>query len=136
MRKKVLLFLLIFSVMLGALGCRRQALPGIVVRADVTYQHQGETIYRCYTQPEKLSGLLSHLRNQEFRGYAQIDPEKIEGDRCRIELTRTDGTKAVILQNANLYRSTDYRRWEKVDQAQAEKLYPFLLEQPGDVSGT
>ena len=136
MRKKVLLILLIISVALGVLGCSKAVVPGIVVRAEVTYEHQGQTLYRCYTQPEKLNGLMTRLRQQGFRGYADVDPERLEGDRCRIELTRFDGTKAIILQNANRYRSTDYRRWEKVDENQAKKLYPYLLESPGDVSGT
>ncbi len=130
------LILLIISVALGVLGCSKAVVPGVVVRADVTYQHQGQTLYRCYTQPDKLSGLMAHLRQPGFRGYADVDPERLAGDKCRIELTRFDGTKAIILQNANRYRSTDYRRWEKVDEKKAEKLYPFLLESPGDVSGT
>ena len=128
--------MLIFAVCLGILGCSAEVVPGAVVRAEITYEHQGETLYRCYTQPEKLSDFLMQLRLQEFRGYADVDPEKIEGDRCRIELTRIDGTKAIILQNANRFRSRDYRRWEKIDRHQGERLYPFLKGLPGDVSET
>ncbi len=136
MRKKLCLFFMIILVAVGVLGCRKAVVPAVVVRAEITYEHGGETLYRCYTQQEKLGSLLVYLRQHRFCGYAREDPEQVAGDRCRIELTRYDGTKTVILQNANRYRSTDHRAWEKVDEEQAQMLYPFLQSLPGDVSGT
>lgn len=136
MRKRILLILLIFGVGVGVMGCRKASPPGVIVRAEITYEHRDETLYRCYTQPDKLSNLLMVLRLQEFRGYADEDPEKIAGDRCRIELTRMDGSKTIILQKDNRYRSRDYRRWERIDSHQGQWLYPFLRDLPGDVSGT
>ena len=134
--KKVILFLMIFAVSILVFGCREKAGLGMVVRAEIVYEGKDETIYRCYTQPEKLSGLLLQLRLQDFKGYAQIDPEQVTGDRCRIELIRDDGSRGVILQLDNRFRSTDSRRWEKVDKKQAEKLYTFLRVVPGDVTET
>ena len=136
MGKKIIVILLIFGICIGVGGCRKETTPGVIVRAEITYEHQGETLYRCYTQPEKLSSFLMQLRLQEFRGYADVDPEKIMGDRCRIELYRMDGSRAIILQNANRFRSRDYKRWEKIDPTQGARLYPFLRDLPGDVSGT
>ena len=66
MGKKIILFLLIFSVSMGALGCAKDSAPGVVVQAEITYEHQGETLYRCYTQPEKLSGFLMLMRLQPW----------------------------------------------------------------------
>lgn len=136
MGKKFRVFLLILLVCVSVLGCRKAAVPAVVVRAEVTYEHQGNTLYRCYTDPEKLGSLMRYLRQHRFRGYAQEDPEQIQGDRCRIELTRYDGSKTEILQNANRYRSTDRNKWEKLNEEQGQMLYFFLLMVPGDISET
>ena len=134
--KKLVLFSMIIAVSIFAFGCRRRTALGMVVRAEITYQCGDETLYRCYTKPEKLSGLLMQLRLQDFRGYAEVDPQTVEGDRCRIELIREDGSRDVILQLDNRFRSKYAHRWEKVDERQAKKLYAYLRVIPGDVTET
>ena len=136
MRKKLLLLFLIFSLM-GLWGCRKPGAPsGLVAKAEVTYQRGDETLYRCYTEPRKLSAFLLALRLQDSLGYADEDPEQLPGDRCRIELTRYDGSRVVIRQNCNRYRSRDFGRWEDVDEDQALQLYLFVRYVPGDISET
>ena len=128
--------LMLFSMFLTSCGREKRELSGLVVKAEVRYDHQGQILRRTYTDPEELSKVLMGLQLPGFAGFPQEDPDTVLGDSCKVKLTYYNGTCGVILQQANLYRSVDYHAWEKIDPHQAEKLYPILQSLPGDVSQT
>ena len=76
--------------------------------------------------------ILTYLRQLEYRGMAETDPERICGDSYQITVRSSDGTSCNYRQRANCYLSRNNHPWEKIDPKQAEKLYPLLQEMPSD----
>ena len=127
-------FICIFA--LTGCGQKTAGPAGVVVKAEINYRHGEERLYRCYTEPEKISQVLMSLRMQKVQGVAKEDPERLIGDVCRITLTYGDGSTGVILQRANRFRSRNFHRWQTIDETQAQKFYPMLKSLPGDISQT
>ena len=129
-------FLLVIFFLFALGGCKKEnAAPrNIVVKAQVSYDRQGQLLQRTYEHPDKLRNLLMCLRLQEFRGRPETDPEKLVGDSCKIRLTYCDGTQTVIVERANRFRCRNFGFWEEIEEE--DSLYPLLLAMPGDISQT
>ncbi len=132
---KKAIFALMAALLFLLCGCEKDAAPrNIVVKAQVSYEHNGALLQRTYDHPDKLRNLLMCLRLQSFRGRPETDPEKIAGDSCEIWLTYCDGSQTVILERANRFRCRNFGYWEEIEEE--DSLYPLLLAMPGDVSQT
>ena len=129
-------WMIVFCLFLTSCSQEKTELSRLVVKAEVHYTHNGQTLRRCYTDPQELSQILMGLQLPDFAGLPTVNPESIIGDDCKVKLTYHNGTTGVILQQANRYRSVDFHAWEQIDHRQAEKLYPILEALPGDVSQT
>lgn len=136
MKKWCMAISLLFSLLLTSCAQKKTELSGLVVKAEVRYNHNGQTLVRTYTNPEDLSRVLLGLQLPAFTGLPDVNPESVIGDDCKVKLTYHNGRTGVILQQSNLYRCVDFHAWEQIDSLQAEKLYPILEALPGDVSQT
>ncbi len=90
-----------------------------------------------YTQPQKMETILYYLRSLEDLGSADTDPERIMGDRFKITVIYSDGSRRLYRQQADRFLSRDDRPWRTVDPQKAALLYPLLVSMPPDQpSGT
>lgn len=115
-------------------GCGEQPnreLP-LVTGVEITCCHQGQTLKRHYSDPDKVHRVLYYLRKSHTMGYAKRDPERILGDSSRIELRLSTGDSRVYRQRADRYLSVDCCRWKNIDESWGRRLYYLLLLIPSD----
>ena len=113
---------------------KRQVLYRVVDRIDVSCYRSGTVQHFSYQTPQKMQLILSYLRQLEYRGKADTDPERICGDSYQITLTASDGTACRYRQRADRYLSRDGHPWENIDPDQARRLYPLLQAMPSDTA--
>ena len=94
--------------------------------------HEGQPITRQYMHPRKLDTILFYLRTLEDQALAKTDPERIVGDRYRITVVFSDGSKKIYYQQADRFLSRDARPWRQVDREKARLFYPLLKSLPPD----
>lgn len=87
---------------------------------------------RQYSQPHKIQPVLQYMRLLKREGHADTDPEMLIGDRFDITLYYSDGQRKIYRQRSNRYLSRNCAPWEKIDQDQAQRLYPMLQAMPSD----
>lgn len=129
-------FLLLPFLLSGAAGPRiyqKKPLPHIVTQILVVSHHGDHDMTRQYTQPHKIQPVLQYLRLLKREGTADLDPELLTGDRYDITLYYSDGQQKIYRQRSNRYLSKNCQQWEKINQEQAERLYPILQAMPSDI---
>ena len=104
----------------------------VVEQIDISCCRSGVRQYFSYSTPQKMETILTYLRQLEYRGMAETDPERIRGDSYQITVRSSDGTFRRYRQRADCYLSRNNLPWEKIDTKQAQKLYPLLQEMPSD----
>lgn len=131
--KRFLIFAFFVCLVLCLNLFRAKAVTGFVTHADVTWQTESHRHHRHYRSPEKIQKLMLYLRTLRPKGNADVDPETLGGNTCKIVLYYQNGQRQIYYQQADRYLSVDSRPWERIPQIQAEKLYPLLEEMPSDL---
>ena len=132
MKKFFIVFLL---CCFGLWGCAPQTDPSpqrYVRLIGVEGTHEGQPLTRLYAHPRKMEAILYYLRTLEDRELAKTDPERYTGDRYRIYVVYSDGTKSVYYQHSDRFLSRNARPWRQVDPTKAKKFYPLLMSLPQD----
>ena len=129
------IFLLILILILP--GCAKKRtwagpICSVVVRVDVESKNNAERIYRRYTDPKKVSAMLDYIRKLSPYMPADRDPERLAGESHTITVYSSDGTMQVYRQRANAYLSVNSQPWQKIDNKEAQALYPYLLQNHSD----
>lgn len=131
--KRFLIFMAFLCLLLSFNLFRAKAVTGFVTHADVTWQTENHRHHRHYNSPEKIQKLLYYLRALRPKGNADVDPEVLGGNTCKIVLYYQNGQRQIYYQQADRYLSVDSHPWERILPVQAEKLYPLLEEMPSDL---
>jgi len=131
--RRLLIFTTAFCLLLAGHFFRAKAVTGFVTHADVTWQTEHHRHHRHYNSPEKIQKLLYYLRTLRPKGTADIDPETLGGNTCKIVLYFQGGKRQVYYQQADRYLSINARPWERIQPIQAAKLYSLLEEMPSDL---
>lgn len=125
---------MVLVLLLCLTGCNGN--PGGSVRVvgavDVVCDRGGQILHRHYTRPEKMETILKYLRLQEDLGPAEADPEHYAGERIRINITLTDGTRRVYYQCAGKFLSRQLRPWQQIDPGRAAEFSQKLTRMPTD----
>lgn len=109
-----------------------ESVPRFVTRIDVICHRENTTTLRHYTTQEKIEPVLICLRLLEPKGKADRDPERLIGDTYRIVLYLSNGGRSIYHLQADRYLSRDHHPWERVNEKQAQKLYPLLMRMASD----
>lgn len=131
--RKIYIIIIGFFLILSANAKFNQEKPSsLVVRAEVAGIRAGEQVFRRYTQSEKISGVLNHLRKLTPYIPAKENPETQPGESYAIVLHFSDGRKRIYRQHANEFLSVDNQLWRHIDKEQAAQLYPYLERTESD----
>lgn len=124
----------VFACSVSLIGCKEERPPEIplVTAVEITCRHGGEIIQRTYTQPEKVQRFLYYLRRQQTKGYADRNPERVEGDTAWIKVQLSNGGSRVYRQRADRFWSKDCHRWKRIDETWGRRLYRMLILIPSD----
>ena len=131
--KRLLLITMLVCLLLSVHLLRAKAVSGFVSSADVTWKTGSIQHHRHYKSPEKIQKLLHYIRTLRPKGKADIDPEILGGNACKIILYYQNGQRQIYYQRSDRYLSVDAHPWERIKPEQAEKLYPLLEEMPSDL---
>ena len=128
--------ILVLWLMCGILfsGCEKKETgeTAVVTGIQVTCCHDGQTMARTYTHPEKVRRFLYYLRRKTTAGYASCDPERRMGDMAWVRVELSDGESRVYRILADRFLSVDCHRWKNVDPSWGRRLYYLLLLIPPD----
>lgn len=131
-RSGKILCLLLFCFTLCGCQSNGPQVPRLVTQIQIVGVHQNIPVEVIYTNPQKMETILYYLRSLEDLGRADTDPERIMGDRFKITVSFTDGSKSVYRQQADRFLSRDGRPWQAVDPQKARMLYPLMAALPAD----
>jgi len=136
LQKLFILFLFTAGLLTGS-SARRQfhflsPTLSMVTRMEIRCISGQQSLERLYTQPDKMKPFLTYLRLLEYRGKAEVDPERLQGSHIEIVVYYADGVHRIYRQRANRYLSRNSHPWEKIDPNQAKFLQPLLQAIPGD----
>ena len=136
---KFIFVLLICLFLLPLGGCSRHSTgdsPGahrVVTEIDITFEDGPIHCRRHYHDDEKMSQILTYLRQIDPYGKPQEDPALADGSLFQISLTYSDGSKKVYEQKADRFLRLDNGPWENIDPAKAEALGQLLGTLPSDL---
>ena len=133
MRRFYIIILGVFLILTVNAKFNQEKQSNLVIRAEVMGNRDGETVFRSYTQSEKISGVLNHLRRLMPYIPAKENPELLPGESYTIILHFWDGRQRIYRQHANEYLSVDNEIWRHIDQEQAAQLYPYLEKTQSDL---
>ncbi len=131
--KRFFIFVSVLILLVGYYLFPAKAVSGFVSHADVTWQTEHHRHHRHYNSPEKIQKIMHYLRTLRPKGKADIDPEVLDGNSCKIVLYYQNGQRQVYYQQADQYLSLNSHPWERVQPVQAKKLYRLLEEMPSDL---
>ena len=131
--------ILLCLVLLPLGGCSRHstgdspAALRVVTEIDITFEDGPLHCRRHYHNDEKMSQVLSYLRQISPYGKPQEDPTLADGSLFQISLTYSDGSKKVYEQKADRFLRLDGGPWENIDPSKAEALGQLLGTLPSDL---
>lgn len=115
-------------------GCRAQteAPLALVNQIQISGYSQNAPFGAVYTNPLKMETILFYFRGLKPHGVPNTDPERISGDRYRITISFTDGTRHIYRQQANRFFSANSHPWQKIDPKKGAMLSLLLGILPPD----
>ena len=124
--KKMVVFLLLPLLLCG---CNRSETPigpmcRVVNQVQVTATVQGQIYEKVYTEPEKMEAVLCYLRLLKKGKWADIDPDSFRSDSYVITLFYSDGQHTTYRQLHSDFLQINDGRWQKIDGAKIELLFP------------
>lgn len=131
MRKIKLMLILSILVCFVFSACHSQqlsqqnALP-LVTSVDVTYDYGQKKLQRHYTDSDKMDVILFYLYDLVPHGQADEDPERLQGDSCRITVRLSNGEMHIYRQQGSRYLSVDFHPWQKISEAKGSLLYHLV----------
>ena len=136
---KTIFILLICLILLPLGGCSRHSTGDsptalrVVTEIDITFVDGPIHCRRHYHNDDKMSQVLTYLRQIAPYGTPQEDPDLTAGSLFQISLTYSDGSKKVYEQKADRYLRLDGGPWENIDPSKAEALGQLLGTLPSDL---
>ena len=127
--KRIGVFLMV-AVLLAGCGKKEAPVIRVVTGIQVEYDRDGEVLYRTYSKSTSIQSVLTYLRI--LRPFGPTVPKGEFDTTCRIILEYSDGSKSMYLQQGDRYIRRDEGDWERIDNEQANLLYPLLLLLPSD----
>lgn len=104
----------------------------LVTEMSVQVRQEDTTLFRHYTDPQKMETILCYLRALKGYDHNCTDPEQYGGPRYRIELHYSDGSTGYVFQHADLFLSRDFSPWQAVDSRYAAFLLPIVENMKND----
>ena len=138
-RKTFFILLILLCSLLSGCGRDEEASvpvpPRLVTQVHVFGTRGHKTVQRSYSSPRKMDAILTYLRRLEPYGRPSEDPERLLGDSYKVVVVLSDGSTHTYRLRAGRYISLDCRRWKKLDETQASRLFPLLLTMKSDSKG-
>lgn len=129
-------FIKLLPIMLCLLftGCHVPQTPKsrLVTEMKVEVYQEQDSLYRRYTDPQKMETVLSYLRALQGHAHCCSTPERYAGPRYRIELYYSDGSTCYIFQHADRFLSREFQPWQEINTKHAAFLLPLIKSMPGD----
>lgn len=122
-------FALFLPILVLFTGCSAKESPETlqyVTAVEVSYRSQSGELHRRYTHCDKMDVILRYLYALEPWGQAEVDPEQIQGDFCRIRVFLSNGEQRLYRQIHNRYFSVDSHRWQKIKESEGSILFHLL----------
>lgn len=130
--KKIIKLLLALCLLLTGCHVPQPQKSKLVTEMTVEVQLQQETLFRRYTDPQKMETILSYLRAMEGRPHSCSSPERYTGPQYRIELNYSDGSTGYVFQHADRFLSRNFQPWQEINRSHAAFLLPLIESIPGD----
>lgn len=114
-------------------GCKKAAEKPVhyVTKIEISGTHLGEPLNRVYTDPEKMTAVLTYLRRLEVQNRTVFVPGWLVDSTCRITV-HTSGSESTTYLQEGAYCSEDARTWRRISPDQAEALYSVVENMESD----
>ena len=129
--RKIILMAMLFCILLN--GCKKEGEKPVnyVTKIEVSGAHLGQPLDRVYTDPEKMTAILTYLRRLEKKGRTVFVPEWLVDSTCRITV-HTSGRESTTFLQEGAYCSEDAKTWRRISPDQAQALYALVAGMDSD----
>ena len=127
------LWICLWGIALLLTGCgQKQAGLHLVEKIEVQYLMPEKAQHRIYTEPGKMTALLTALRVMEQDSAYHREPLDPYGPGLKLTLSYVDGSQKRYRIQSDRYLCSDCHGWQAVDEEKAQVLTTFIEETPGD----